>query len=102
MFTQIQGLEALQRGGLIHRDLKPANILIGSNDRLKIADLGLAREEKDKRKGWGGTLDYIAPEIYRRESYGYAADVWSAGIVIFELLVGKVRWVMNSPRVVRY
>lgn len=77
---------------IIHRDLKPENILFGSSGRLKIADFGWAVHtvSTSRRTTMCGTLDFLAPELCeKRPEYDKTVDVWSLGIVVYELLYGQ-------------
>ncbi|KAL4441358.1 hypothetical protein ABPG74_013653 [Tetrahymena malaccensis] len=79
----------LHRYHIIHRDIKPENILM-SFGVLKIADFGCSVYcPDDRRETFCGTIDYISPEIVNGESYGQSVDIWSLGILTFELLTGK-------------
>lgn len=91
----LDGLHALHQKGLVHRDLKPANLLLGSDGNLKIADLGLAKELL-AASGFtttltgGGTPEYMSPEqVHGRFGLDHRSDLFSIGIVFFELLTGR-------------
>ena len=77
---------------IIHRDLKPANIFLSSDKKLKIGDFGVAKG-LDKTSGLAstkaGTNVYMAPEIHGGDKYNTMADVWSLGVVIFEIITYK-------------
>ena len=77
---------------IIHRDLKPANIFLSSDKKLKIGDFGVAKG-LDKTSGLAstkaGTNLYMAPEIHGGDKYNTMADVWSLGVVIFEIITYK-------------
>mmetsp|Transcript_8615 Transcript_8615/g.12774 ORF Transcript_8615/g.12774 Transcript_8615/m.12774 type:complete len:520 (+) Transcript_8615:2369-3928(+) len=90
----ISGLKALKEKSIIHRDLKLQNILMSENSTsavLKLADFGMSRFlEDDLAQSWLGTPLYMAPELFTREGgYDMKADVWSLGIVFFEMLTGE-------------
>ena len=79
----------LHQNNIIHRDIKPENILIGENDLLKLCDFGWAKElTVNNRSTFCGTVEYMAPEIVGSEKYDCSVDVWSLGILLYELLMG--------------
>lgn len=77
--------------GVIHRDIKPENLLLDDKDNLKIADFGWSvHAVRNNRRGTVcGTLDFLAPEMCEGERYDASVDVWSIGILLYEMLFGK-------------
>ena len=73
---------------VLHRDLKPENVLI-SEDLYKIADFGWSNVNDDSRNTFCGTPDYLAPEMIRGDGHNDRLDVWTIGVLMFELLHGK-------------
>ncbi|GBM41178.1 Mitogen-activated protein kinase kinase kinase 12 [Araneus ventricosus] len=82
------GMNYLHTHKIIHRDLKSENILIGCNDVLKISDFGTSRQWNDKsvKMSFAGTVAWMAPEVIRNESCSEKVDIWSFGVVLWELL----------------
>ncbi|XP_023237540.1 mitogen-activated protein kinase kinase kinase 13-like isoform X1 [Centruroides sculpturatus] len=83
-----RGMEYLHSEKIIHRDLKSPNVLIGEKDVLKISDFGTCRQWNDisTRMSFAGTVSWMAPEIIRNEPCSEKVDVWSYGVLLWELL----------------
>eukprot|EP01098_Paradermamoeba_levis_P003083 TRINITY_DN143_c0_g1_i1.p1 TRINITY_DN143_c0_g1~~TRINITY_DN143_c0_g1_i1.p1 ORF type:complete len:588 (-),score=186.44 TRINITY_DN143_c0_g1_i1:67-1830(-) len=92
VMTEIaDGLKYLRQEKVIHRDLKPANILLSNNDNkppIKLADFSFARflDAGDQAATYCGTKLYMAPEIYKRALYTDNCDIWSLGIIFYEMV----------------
>ena len=82
-------IEYLHRLNIIHRDIKPENILLTSNNNIKLCDFGWSVIEPGLRTTICGTLYYLPPEMIKGVPYDYRIDLWSIGILTYELLVGK-------------
>lgn len=103
----LAALAAAHRAGLVHRDVKPENILLSDDGVVKVADFGLARAvEGDPRAANTGlimgTVAYSAPEQFRRGRADMHSDVYSAGVVLFELLTGRQPHVGPDAMAVAY
>ena len=85
------GLKYLINNKIFHRDLKPHNILINDKGELKIADFGFARhfETDNMVETLCGTPLYMAPEIMKKQKYTTKSDLWSVGVILYQMLFGK-------------
>ena len=102
----LDGLAAAHASGIVHRDVKPENVLLTRDGRLKVADFGLARAQAaagHTRAGLLiGTVAYLPPEQVTGEATGPRSDVYSAGVVLFELLTGRQPFNGDTPIAVAY
>ncbi len=87
--------------GLVHRDIKPENIFYSVDGTVKLSDFGISTEigEKIVGKTVDGTVEYSAPEILTGDTSTPSADIYAAGIVFFEVLVGRLPFVGNGEEV---
>jgi serine/threonine-protein kinase len=108
---EIGVLDALQyshTSGIIHRDIKPANVMLTSTGQVKVMDFGIARAVADTAASMTqtaaviGTAQYLSPEQARGETVDYRSDVYSAGCLLYELLVGEPPFKGDSPVSVAY
>ncbi len=96
------GLDAVHTAGAVHRDLKPENMLVDRDDTLKLADLGIARDLTGAglRTATGmiyGTPAYMSPEQCRGEAVGPASDLYAMGVILFEVLTGRLPFDASNP-----
>lgn len=88
-----EALDAAHRAGLVHRDVKPANVLLAGDGRVKVADFGIAKAvaEADLTQPglMVGTAKYLAPEQVRGEPVDARTDIYSLGVVLYEMLCGR-------------
>lgn len=87
----VSAVAHLHANGIMHRDLKPENILLDARGHAMLTDFGLAKEfdENTRSNSMCGTVEYMAPEIVQGRGHDKAADWWSVGILLFEMLTGK-------------
>ena len=100
------GLEHAHRQGIVHRDIKPENVLVTTEGVVKVADFGLARAYADGRQTQAGTVtgtvQYLAPEQIRGEPADPRSDLYSLGIVTYELLTGKLPFTGETAMSIAY
>jgi len=82
-------IEYIHNKGYIHRDLKPENILITSSDVAKVADFGVSKPLMIHNYTFAGTETYMAPEILKSMKYSQSADMYSFGIILYEIAIQK-------------
>jgi eukaryotic-like serine/threonine-protein kinase len=95
-----RGLDYAHRHGVVHRDVKPGNLLVSDSDVVKLADFGIARAtDQSSITQVGsvlGTAAYLSPEQARGEEAGPRADIYSLGVVTYQLLSGRLPYEANS------
>lgn len=91
MTQMLAGLDAIHAAGIVHRDIKPANVLLLPNGQIKLADFGVAKVESlgATHGGMIGTPDYMSPEQFMGQQAGHRADIFAAGVIMFELLTSR-------------
>lgn len=106
-----RALEYIHLRGIVHRDLKPSNVLVSKLGEVKLTDLGLARDLSEENDGLGvvGTPAYMSPEQILGDRLDFRSDLFSFGIVLYEMLTGRrpfeeepARTVMQKIRLDRY
>ena len=100
----IEGLAAAHSAGLIHRDVKPENVLIADDGRIKVGDFGLARAVTAATSTGSliGTVAYLAPELVLGEAADARSDIYSAGVMLYEMLTGTQPYSGEVPIQVAY
>jgi len=105
----VSGIYFLHKNGLIHRDIKPENLLLSPTSAsdpsspqkycLKICDFGwcVQSTSEEPRSTFCGTLEYMAPEMLQNESHNHTLDVWSLGILLYELYHGYAPFTGKNP-----
>ena len=87
------GLEAAHKKGVIHRDLNPTNVIVGQQGRVRIVDFGLAKLSFSGLLTDSGllvgTANYVSPEQIKGEAVDHRTDIWSLGVILYEVLTGK-------------
>ena len=96
----LSALEFAHQRGIVHRDVKPHNMLIGSDGVLKVADFGIARAQNTAEMtevgSIVGTAQYLSPEQARGQAVGPQSDIYSMGIVLYEMLTGELPFTGTS------
>ena len=96
----LEGMSHAHGLGVLHRDIKPANIMIAADGAVKVTDFGIARilgSSRMTREGRIiGTLEYIAPERIKGDDTGIRSDLYSAGVVLYETLAGRLPFVSDT------
>ena len=90
------GLDYLHQRKILHRDIKPSNVLMAANGHVKLADFGLS--SSSRRLQQCGTLPYLAPEMINEAVADYTLDLWAAGVLFHELVVGDTPYTGESPK----
>ena len=97
----LSALEHAHRNGIVHRDIKPQNILVHADGHIKVADFGIARIADSSTLTRGdmvmGSVHYFSPEQARGEGASAASDIYSTGIVLYEMLTGRVPYDGENP-----
>ena len=106
MTAVLDGLASAHASGIVHRDVKPENVLVTGDGRVKVADFGLSRAQSaagHTRSGLLiGTVAYVPPEQVTGDSTGPRGDVYSAGVMLFELLTGQLPFTGDTPLSIAY
>jgi eukaryotic-like serine/threonine-protein kinase len=96
----LHALEAAHRQGVIHRDIKPHNMVLTEEGRLKVTDFGIARAQNTQQMtevgSIVGTAQYLSPEQARGQNVGPQSDIYSMGVVLYEMLCGELPFTGDS------
>jgi serine/threonine-protein kinase len=98
-----EALEYIHSHGVVHRDLKPENIMVDPEDQIKLIDFGIAGSEGSRRLTFAklsnvmGTHDYISPEQVKGKRGDGRSDIYSAGVMLYEMLTGRLPFTGNNP-----
>jgi eukaryotic-like serine/threonine-protein kinase len=96
-------LDTMHKHGVVHRDLKPENVMVDDRDRIKLIDFGIAMKEHERRLTFVdmsatlGTPDYISPEQVKGQRGDQRSDIYSLGIMLYEMLTGEVPFIGPNP-----
>ena len=99
----LQALAYIHSNGVAHRDLKPENILVDDNDNIKLIDFGIAGDTASRRLTYAnfttalGTPDYISPEQVKGKRGDGRSDIYSMGVILYEMLTGKLPFSGPTP-----
>jgi len=90
---------SVHSSGVLYRDLKPENVLLDSNGHIKLVDFGFCKHLEDQEYTYSlcGTPEYLAPEIINYSGQSFKVDIWTLGVLMHELLTGKVPFSDRNP-----
>jgi polo-like kinase 1 len=98
----LSAIKYMHKNKIIHRDLKLGNLFLSEKMEIKIGDFGLATKvefEGERKRTVCGTPNYIAPEILEsKNGHSYEVDIWSLGVIIYTLLIGKPPFETNDVK----
>ena len=97
-FQLVKGIEFLHNHKIVHRDIKPANILLDKKNKVYLCDFGLASivGGNEKAKGCNGTISFVSPELFQKNCSSNKSDIWSLGVVLYNLYYGELPFGENK------
>lgn len=100
LLQMLEGLRVLHDRGIVHRDLKSANILLSAPDLFQIGDLGISTVllQRELAKTQIGTPMYLAPEIWKKRPYDSKCDIWSLGVLLYEMATFQYPYTARNAR----
>ena len=97
MLQMFKAINHLHAQGIVHRDIKPENVMVTEKDEIRLIDFGLSKVQVTEfLNDRAGTPYYVAPEVIERK-YGKQADIWSLGVILYQIVSGLIPFDADSP-----
>ncbi len=101
-----EGLQEAHKAGIVHRDIKPENIIVGKDARVRLLDFGLAKlkgvSQLTRETTTPGTINYMSPEQIQGSGTDHRSDIWSIGVLMYEMLTGELPFKGEYESAVHY